>query len=96
MAEFQSYGVTPGMDPASEKEFYALGTKIELLMNPNDQDYKSLHGHLYGFLGSSKGSTEDKYRNNAPYIETCQRILKREWERLKNELNDPSRFVDTK
>ena len=95
MSEFQSYGVTPGMDPASKREFYALGTKIELLMNPSDADYRSLQNSLYGFLVSSRESTLDKYGNNAQFIAICQRILKREWERLKEELNDPSKFIHT-
>ena len=92
MSEFQSYGVTPECIPADEREFYALGTKIELLMNPGDEDYNSLHDALYGFLESSEGETIDKYANNPEYIAICQRILKREWERLKTELHDPSKF----
>ena len=96
MAEFQSYGVTPEMNPASNRQFYALGTKIELLMNPSDDDYKLLHESLYNFLDSSKGDICEKYKNNAQYIAVCQRILKREWERLKEELNDPTRFINTR
>ena len=49
MAEFQSYGVTPGHKPGHEREFYRLGTKIELLMNPNDPDYDKLQDSLYKF-----------------------------------------------
>ena len=94
MSEFQSFGVTPGLNPGRLREFYALGTKIELMMNPGDQDYNALQDCLYEFLKSSEGSTDDKYRSNSEYVAVCQRILKREWDRLKEELNDPSKFVN--
>ena len=94
MSEFQSYGVTPGLTPASLREFYALGTKIELLMNPADQDYNALKNCLYQFLESSEGSTYDKYGSNSQYVAVCQHILKREWDRLKEELNDPLKFYN--
>ncbi len=93
MSEFQSFGVTPGLNPGRSREFYGLGTKIELLMNPADQDYDKLKNCLYEFLKSSEGSIYDKYGSNPQYVDVCQRILKREWDRLKEELNDPSKFV---
>ena len=86
MAEFQSYGILPNLDPTTEREFYKLGTEIELLMNPNDKDYCALKDSLYSFLSSAKGSVIEKYKNNPRYIEICQKILKREWERLKTDL----------
>lgn len=86
MAEFQSYGVLPDANPSLDREFYQLGTKIELLMNPNDQEYKTLQGHLYSFLAVASGTREEKYRTNAEYLATCQSILKREWCRLKFDL----------
>lgn len=90
MAELQSHGITPGHRPGNQREFYRLGTKIELLMNPNDPDYDALQSSLYNFLGSSEGSIGAKFGHNAEYIEICQRILKREWERLKADLSEPS------
>lgn len=86
MSEFQSYGVLPNTNPSQEKEFYRLGTKIELLMNPKDPDYNELQQHLYAFLHASDGETIDKYGINAEYVDICQGILKREWERLKRDL----------
>ena len=80
MAEFQSYGVTPGHKSGHEREFYRLGTKIELLMNPNDPDYDELQDSLYKFLESSEKDVSEKYNNNPHYISICQRILKGEWE----------------
>ncbi|WP_297769973.1 hypothetical protein [uncultured Alcanivorax sp.] len=83
MAEFQSYGVLPDSDPTRERDFYRLGTKIELLMNPGDPDYEELQNYMYNFLLVSDGGVIDKYSKNAEFVELCQKILKREWDRLK-------------
>jgi hypothetical protein len=88
MAEYQSYGILPGFDPSKERKFYELGTKIELLMNPNDRDFANLQGILYQFLESAEGDKIDKYQNNAEFVAICQGILKREWERLKQDLKE--------
>lgn len=90
MAEFQSYGVHPESNPAQERIFYKLGTKIELLMNPNDPDYPELQQQMYAFLSVSDGDTVDKYSQNPKFIELCQRILKREWDRLKRDIQSAS------
>ena len=84
MSKFQSYGVTPGVSQATEREFYEYGTRIELLMNPKDPDYAELHDCLYGFLAAKDNM--DKYRANPSFVGICQRILKREWETLKREI----------
>lgn len=86
MAEFQSFGVVPGADPSRIREFYKAGTKIELLMNPADEDYQRLQDCMYRFLEVSEKEKLEKYSSNPEYLEVCQRILKREWDRLKNDL----------
>lgn len=91
MSEFQSYGILPGHDPTKERAFYKLGTKIELLMNPGDTDYKELQALMYSFLSVANGDKIDKYSKNAEFIEVCQRILKREWDRLKSDISHASR-----
>lgn len=78
MAVFQSWGMTPGVEHASQREFYEHGTRIELLMNPRDPDYKALQGLMYRLL--SADGVEEKYSVNAVYVGLCQGILKREWE----------------
>ena len=88
MAEFQSYGVLPGGDPSKEREFYQLGTKIELLMNPKDDDFEALQAQLYSFLNAANDDTVSKYSNNAKFVELCQKILKREWDRLNKDIKD--------
>jgi hypothetical protein len=84
MAQFQSYGITPGLDQAREREFYRLGTRIELFMNPADEDFPSLQDALYGFLHAE--TLGEKYGANPEFIQICQRILKREWDVLKEEV----------
>ncbi len=90
MAEFQSYGVHPDSNPAQERLFYELGTKIELMMNPDDPDYSDLQKLMYRFLSASEGEVIDKYASNAEFVELCQKILKREWDRLKTDIQDSS------
>lgn len=84
MAAFQSMGVTPDLDPGSQQEFYRLGTRIELFMNPNDRNYNRLQSCLYAFLGAE--TLEDKYAANPEFISVSQDILKSEWDVLKREI----------
>ena len=90
LAEFQSYAMLPDSTPHLERKFYELGTKIELLLNPNDpagkKDYQDLQKTMYAMLASSSGNTNQKYRNNPHFIDVSQRILEREWDRVKKEL----------
>ena len=84
MATFQSYGVTPGMNQNENREWYESGTRIELLMNPEDEDFVPLQNSMYEFLGARE--SKEKFSANSKYISVCQRILKREWEKLKTEV----------
>lgn len=84
MATFQSYGVTPSLDHGAKREWYEAGTKIELLMNPADPDFKELQDCMYAFLGAQ--TIEQKFSANPRFVTVCQRILKREWEVLKAEV----------
>ena len=84
MCEFQSYGVTPNLDHKRKREFYRHGTKVELMMNPKDVNYKKLQDIMYNFLDAN--SVEEKFRANPAYVEICQKILKAEWETLKKEV----------
>ncbi len=89
MACFQSWGMTPNLDQMQQREFYEHGTRIELLMNPHDEDYATLQGLMYRLLIAE--SMTEKYSVNAEYVEVCQRILKREWEVAKGEtLGEPA------
>lgn len=96
LADFHSYGTIPNGNPKLEREFYKLGTKIELLMNPEDPDFEELQRYLYGYLDASDKGTMEKYRLNPDFVDLCQRILKREWERLKKELRGSSIEVSPK
>jgi vacuolar-type H+-ATPase subunit E/Vma4 len=88
MASFQSYGVTPSLEQAKQQEFYRLGTRIELFMNPEDRDYDRLQDGLYAFLTAK--TIEEKYGANAGFVAVCQRILKREWNVLRDEIRSVS------
>jgi hypothetical protein len=53
-------------------------------MNPDDPDFGALHSALYGFLGVK--TIEEKYKANPQFVTICQRILKREWDKLKRDV----------
>ncbi len=86
LAEFQALGTVPNSNPRKSVEFYKLGTKIELMMNPSDPDFKELQQLMYEYLHVSEGELVEKYMINPEFISVGQRILKREWERLKKDL----------
>lgn len=83
LATFQSIAVTPGTEQLIEKEFYRLGTRIELFMNPNDPDFHELQTCMYRFLAAK--NPDEKFRANPAFISVSQSILKREWEKLRSE-----------
>ena len=96
LSTLQSIGVHPRLTPADQQDFYRLGTKIELMMNPLDEDYDALQDLMYQFLSVESGDVSEKDAINPEFVEVSQRILKREWERLKNELRAPNRLVGSK
>lgn len=77
MAEFLSYASTPTLDQASTREFYEYASRIELMLNPNDEDYMEMIQLLRKFLHAAGG--DEKLDLTVPYVRLCQRILKREW-----------------
>ena len=60
------------------------GTKIELLMNPADPDYDALKKAMARFLGV--GNADALLSINDEFVSVGQRILKREWDVLKDEI----------
>lgn len=84
MAEFQALAVTPRLEFQEKTEFYKLMARIELAMNPEDQDYQELSRSLYAYI--TNNSFEERRKNDVPYIKVCQNILKREWDVLKKEV----------
>ena len=106
LADYHSIGITPEPQPGQEnnpvfnKELYKIGTRIELLMNPDDEDFKELQNILYQYLENAaeelgevsteqQGKIQSRFGPNAKFVEVSQRILKREWERLKQDLKEP-------
>lgn len=89
MAEFQSIGMTPGLNHQQEREFYEHGTKIELLMNKDDEYFNELQCKMYKLLDAT--STQDKYEANSGYITVCQKIIEREWSVLTKGLHNNSK-----
>jgi len=86
MAKFGSLGVTPDLDHNSMQEFYELGTRIELRMNPNDENFAELQDCMYAFLGAEL--IEEKFAANPRFVRICQEVLKREWDVLCREVRE--------
>ena len=57
------------------------------MMNTEDDDYLELVSCLYSYLDYKNLTIEERWQFNAPLVSVSQRILKREWERLKADLN---------
>ena len=89
MSVFQSYAVTPNVDQANTRELYEHGTRIELMMNSNDPEYKALTDSMYKFLAATTQS--EKYAANPDFVAVCQKILKSEWDRLRGDLEKAAR-----
>ncbi len=68
----------------SEKAF-AHVSKIQLLLNPDDSDYEELNGCM-GNLASKLYEKDSDLTAEREFSAICQRILKKEWDRLKNDL----------
>ena len=70
------------LDVSKQIEFDRHVTKMLLLMNPNDNDYDALLDALVTSV-EPDDETGDYGENYMSYIEVCQKVLKREWDRLK-------------
>ena len=70
--------------PPDHAAIYKSGTRIELHMNPDDRDYAALKEAMYEFVNYLDDSK--KREVNDIYISVCQRILKREWDALREEI----------
>lgn len=84
MAVFQSYSGMSGIDQQEKRKWHEAGTKIELLMNPADPDFKELHKCIYAFLDVL--DKREKETASDEFIAVCQSILKREWDVLEAEV----------
>ena len=64
---------------------------IQLLMNPDDEDYSNLLSTMLNLTAWASSDEEVDFDNLDVlhlYTDICQKILKREWERLKSDKKD--------
>jgi hypothetical protein len=83
---------TPGMPIPEDhlREIITLGARIRMRMNPLDPDYDAFMAALSHSLPSSEKEAEAA-KTSASVAAIGQRMLKREWERLKADLADIER-----
>ena len=66
-------------------DVHRSGTRIELSMNPADVDYETLRAAMFGLYNKVPvGRTSEEMDDE--YLVVCQRILKREWDRLQADI----------
>jgi hypothetical protein len=84
MTTVVALGVAGEVKKGPTEAYSRAGTKIELLMNPADPDYPALKQAMARILGVESG--DEVMSVNDEFVGVSQRILKREWEVLKNEI----------
>ena len=84
MTTVVALAVAGNVNNGPTEAYSRAGTKIELLMNPADPDYDSLKKAMARFLGVDSGDA--LLSVNDEFVAVSQRILKREWDVLKNEI----------
>lgn len=84
MAQLISLAVSGANTKGIAAEYSRVGSKIELQMNPADPDYGALRSAMDRLLGIEYALSAST--PNDEYIAICQKILKREWAVLSNEI----------
>lgn len=93
MSTFQSLAVGAALDDKdNELKLAESGTKILLLMNPKDPEYRALLNGLHAVMAGWKVSRRDFLIKHAEMNALCQRILKREWNVTKREMHAIAHF----
>ncbi len=88
MSTFQSLAVGSALDDKdNEQKLAASGTKILLLMNPKDPEYKALLNGLHAVMAGWRVSRSNFLIKHAEMNALCQRILKREWNVTNREMH---------
>jgi hypothetical protein len=90
MSSFMALATERDHETFDRSKVIQTGLRIELRMNPEDRDYQILRSSMSAVVKSTDGMTE-KDDGMGTYIETCQKILKREWDVLKGELKSIGR-----
>ena len=93
MSTFQSLAVGVALDDKdNELKLAESGTKILLLMNPKDPEYRALLNGLHAVMAGWKVSRSQFLIKHAEMNALCQRILKREWNVTKREMHAIAHF----
>ena len=90
--EMSDFLVLCGQTDHSKRDFDGMAkasSMIELRMNPKDDDYRPLQNAMTKCIAVKNDEEFDA--GVSEFIKVSQRILKREWDVLKSELNDLTR-----
>ncbi|MFT6585318.1 MAG: hypothetical protein ACJAUY_001623 [Cognaticolwellia sp.] len=71
----------------TDRKLSFLQTKIELMLNPIEEDHKALIRHLSKCKETAFHDKKNEFeKSHKAASAKCSEILKREWERVKNEI----------
>ena len=92
LAEFISAAGNPSAEGSATRGMAAMA-RINLLLNPKDPDFVQFIDRMLDLSAKihavrSKETVDAWGLANADFIDISQRILKREWERLKDDLRE--------
>jgi len=84
MADFISLALI--IDPSfkMQPDVSKIATRIELHLKPDDPELPALRNSMLKFGAAL--TRDDKQKANDEYVPICQKIIKREWEELKNDV----------
>ncbi len=88
LASLKSRKSTVG-EGLSDEQFFrlvSLMTRIEMRMNPKDKEYSNLHAGMMSCVANKEAA--ELGGSSAQLVDTCQKILKKEWEVLKAKIED--------
>ena len=83
--QIQRYDVERDVSKGDWLKLNQLFSQILLLMNPNDEQYISLRNCMSNELKAIVSDEYDESQKSSLFLEISQSILKREWERLKQD-----------
>jgi hypothetical protein len=96
VSEMHDYNVNSEIDEETERDNQSsktdrklsfLQTKIELMLNPVEDDHKVLIRHLSKCKETAFQDKKNEFEKSYKAASAkCSEILKREWERVKNEI----------
>jgi hypothetical protein len=82
-----------GYEDREDEEYQRVSLlehKVQLMLNPREEDHRKLEElirRMIGAIGAGKEGDEEFFRTHPRIIDLSRQILKREWDRVKDEIS---------